>query len=85
MAQDSQDVILPSEDSSWYNRHKTDIYLICIVAIIIALSFGIKASLDPPISTGTVIIILIIISIPGAVYFYPYVMDLIDRNTVPDP
>lgn len=75
---------LPS-DSSWYNRHKTNIYLISIIAVISALSFGIRASLDPPIPTELVILFLIGLSLAGAVYFYPYVKELIDRNTVSDP
>jgi hypothetical protein len=78
-------VKLPSDHNSWYNRHKTDIYLISIAAIIIALSFVIKASLDSPIPTEHLIFFLIALSIVGAVNFYPYVKELIDRNTVSDP
>jgi hypothetical protein len=78
-------VKLPSDYSSWYSRHKTNIYLIFIVVIASALMFGIRASLDPPIPTESIILFLIGFSLAGAVYFYPYVKELIDRNTASDP
>ena len=56
-----------------------------IAAIIIALSFVIKASLDPPLPTEHLILFLIALSLAGVVNFYPYVKELIDRNTVSDP
>jgi hypothetical protein len=63
---------------------KKNIYLISIVAIVIALSLVIRASLDPPIPTEPIIWILVVIGLVGALYFYPYVKELIDKNTI-DP
>jgi hypothetical protein len=44
----------------------------------------IRASLDPPIPTEPIIWILVVIGLVGALYFYPYVKELIDKNTI-DP
>lgn len=47
VTQDSQNVTLPSEYSSWHNRHERKIFLISVVGVIaISLYFAIKESLN---------------------------------------
>ena len=59
VTQDSQNVTLPSEYSSWHNRHETKIFLISVVGVIaISLYFGIKDSLNSNLQISSEILVL---------------------------
>ena len=82
VTQDSQNVTLPSEYSSWHNRHETKIFLISVVDVIaISLYFGIKESLNSNLQISSEILVLAVVILAAVVLWelFIYLMERFDR------
>lgn len=82
VTQDSQKVTLPLEDSSWYNRHETKIFLISVVGVIaISLYLGIKESLNSNLQISSEILVLAVVILAAVVLWklFIYLMERLDR------
>ena len=82
VTQDSQNVTLPSEYSSWHNRHETKIFLISVVGVIaISLYFGIKESLSSNLQISSEILVLALVILAAVVIWdlFIYLMECFDR------